>query len=387
MKNNELLLETIGEIDEKLVPELDSEAKRKSISIKRIAVIGAAAAAVTALVCVTLPMLSRNNNKPKHEFIDTGEREIFEGKEKISPELDNGAMGMGFEGLMAYDISELDEPSVWAEEMEIEHLPVYRNTALDAEIPEEYQRERAERIALALGTEITEKRSDEGYICDDGTEITVYGGQIRVLFSPAKKLPAGMSFTHSHTSKAEAMMTLNNLADSYSDVLGYSNAKTWTYADRTYAGTETRHYYICEETEDTVQGMLNMNLSSSYFGPDDGGDLMVIWIDERLSFSEYMGDYPVIAADEARDKLINGGYISTVPEDYLKAGRIAEDDIAKTDLVYYNSSRAKYYQPYYKFYIELDGTKLNMDNELKNYGIFYVPAVSGEYFENEITMN
>ena len=37
-------------------------------------------------------------------------------------------LGMGFEGYMAYDISELVNANPWNEEMEIATLPVYENT-------------------------------------------------------------------------------------------------------------------------------------------------------------------------------------------------------------------------------------------------------------------
>ena len=47
----------------------------------------------------------------------------------------------------------------------------------------------------------------------------------------------------------------------------------------------------------------------------------------------------------------------------------------------YCNNREKYYQPYYKYYVELDPEALNMADDLKNYGIFYVPAIESEYLE------
>ena len=70
-----------------------------------------------------------------------------------------------------------------------------------------------------------------------------------------------------------------------------------------------------------------------------------------------------------------------VPVDYLNEGNISENDIAKTELIYSHNGE-EYYQPYYKFYVKLSGSEFNMAEGLKNFGIFYVPAVSGAYLIN-----
>ena len=38
--------------------------------------------------------------------------------------------------------------------------------------------------------------------------------------------------------------------------------------------------------------------------------------------------------------------------------------------------------PYYKFYVELPEDENRLGHGLKNYGIYYVPAVEGKYIEN-----
>ena len=90
------------------------------------------------------------------------------------------------------------------------------------------------------------------------------------------------------------------------------------------------------------------------------------------NLSKKVADYPIISAEEAKELLLNGNYITTVP--YEMPG---ENYIAKRELVYRTSKHEKYYMPYYRFYVELPDMK--KDNRIKLYGVYYVPAVNKAY--------
>ena len=418
MKNKEILLDVIGDVDETLIPDLT--VRKRNTSILRWSVLGGACAAAVIACVAALPKLVQNHRtiSPYDELTVT-DKDVSWGTDKIDPKVTFGTTG--FEGLMAYDISELDTPSpfdlskldtsnMWSPDASISSLPVYRNLAytelgIAVYLSEEQMQKIAHNTASALNvavedTEISyvkdlyikdhtgESASDKmlnstyclNAICSDNTAITVYGdGQIEINFEK-QALPTGYQFSYSSTSKEEAQKCLAYLSDTYRRLLNYDHANYYSVADRTFSGEELRSYYVYDSSEDMVQNILNYDLSFSEFVPDENGNLMSIQLNDPLCASEYLGEYPIITPKEAAEQLLDGKYYSSVPKDQIRNGTITKEDIAKTELVYRNQKEA-YYQPYYKFYIELDTTTINMADGLKNYGIFYVPAVASEYLE------
>lgn len=404
MKNKDILLDVIGDTDEKLVPELTAK-KKKAKVWKRAAIGGVCAAAVITCV-ITLPNRNMNDStvSPYDNLPQVGNSSTKSGEDMIDPNVQFG--DMGFEGMMAYDISELDTPNPWNPDLKISSLPVYRNLAytnlrMAVYLSEEQMQEIAKNTAFALNIDVNDTKVTyvkdfvQGGVsndilnsaysvdakCSDNTAITVYGdGQIRINFEK-QTLPSDYNFSYNSTSKEEAQKVLEYLSDKYDDLLNYDNAMCFSIADRSFSGDESRSYYVYDSSDDPIKNILNYNLSFTSFAPDDNGNLMCIWLNNPLCASEYLGDYPIIMENEATELLLSGRYFSSVPSDYIRNGTISKEDIAKTELVYRNN-REKYYQPYYKFYVELDSTSFNMADGLKNYGIFYVPAIESEYLED-----
>ncbi|MCI6560530.1 MAG: hypothetical protein PUB66_05755 [Oscillospiraceae bacterium] len=382
MKNNEILLDVIGDTDEKLIPELSAESKRKRII--KWSVFGGSICAVAVIVCAV--MLSSGEKQMSYKSLygnlpHTAQFGTKSGSEKIESEIMYG--DMGFEGLMAYDISELDVPNPCSPEDVPQALPVYRNLSYETDyLTSDTVKEIAENTAAALDKTITGNESEYEFKCDDSTSIKVYGnGMIGIFFGKAVAVPPEYKFTHGETSPAEAEKILSYFSEQYAELLQYDEPVCYSFADRSYSGEEIRSYYVYNKSEDTVSDILNFSFYDARFCPDDSGDLMCIWLTNSYCSSEYAGDYPVITADEAAELLLSGSYYSSVPADYLSGGTISAEDIARTDLIY-RTGREKYYQPYYRFYVELDSEALNMADNLKNFGIFYVPAIESEYLSD-----
>lgn len=55
--------------------------------------------------------------------------------------------------------------------------------------------------------------------------------------------------------------------------------------------------------------------------------------------------------------------------------------MAFVELVYHNSISDKVLMPYYKFFVKIPEEKL--ENGLKVFGIYYVPAISREYLNEK----
>ncbi|WP_167957921.1 hypothetical protein [Anaerosporobacter faecicola] len=417
MNNNEKLLDFIGDVDEDFIPELKQQTKhhtKKNRIRTWITTGGICAAAMLGLFIylsryVGLPPTDQPINRIYPAFdLEPASKELV----TLSSQFE--AESMGFEGLLAYDIAELANQNPWSVDQNLSSLPVFRNLSytdsssggIAVYLSEEDMKVMAENVAATLGTSITGTRYE--YVKDimgDGVneelanapysyeatcdgkslgikeiEISIFGnGDIRIGFSESIQLPKQYSFTHSNTDNEQADDTLQYLTKKFSKLLQFDSPTTYSWADRDIYGEENRSYYVYNSSEDTVENILGYNFTSASFAPDDQGNLMLIWLTNALCASECLGEYPIITADTAQNLLIKGEYITSVPTEYLKNGEIAVDDIKKTELVYL-VGREEYYQPYYRFYVELsENHNGDLPEGLKVYGAFYVPAVSGEY--------
>ena len=95
-----------------------------------------------------------------------------------------------------------------------------------------------------------------------------------------------------------------------------------------------------------------------------------------------MGDYPLISVEEARTRLINGHYQTSAPVEFP-----GEDAIAKVELIYRTGGQEEVFLPYYRFYVLLPSGAKGVPPEdsetgLKNYGAYYVPALSDDDVKN-----
>ncbi len=316
--------------------------------------------------------------------------------------------GMGFEGMMYYDISEAENGNPWTEEQALSSLPVYRNRActdmggITVFLNEDEMSDLAARTADALAASIentTYQRISDiteqppaGY---DGTEaysltaetalgeITVYGnGQIRIFFSEPVTLPEEYRFTSSETTDDEAGEILRYLTGRYQALCAFDQPAYCTGGDYTYSGERIRFYQAYDSSGDLTQQILNYNFNNISFSPDDDGNLFIIWSGDLLTAAEKIDDYPLIDAETARCLLLNGDYITTVPSEYLRDGTITEPQIAKTELVYRTGNTEELFMPYYRFYVKLTDYSTDMAEGLICYGAYYVPAVSGEYLSD-----
>ncbi len=391
MKNNEILLETIGEIDPALVPPL----RRRT----HPAVWAAAAAALIALA-VTLPHMGKTASaSPYDRLPQTSLATRYAGETPLDPTLLPGTAG--FEGMMAYDIAELQTPTPW-DTAAITALPVFRERACITEgsamgmvlcLSETDMIQLADDTAAALGIAVTKTETtylrdfvQGGYTdeqlasvysveatCEDGTQIAVYGdGKICITFD-GLALPDKYHFTYDTTTPAEADAVLAYLTDRYASLLGYGHAAWYSFADRTFDGVESRHYYAYDQSSDPVEALLAKELTCTQFAPDDAGRLLCIWLQDPYCTADYLGDYPIVTAAEAEARLLEGAYQSSVPEGYLKGGTVSAEDIAWQTLVYREANGTL--MPFYQFYVTLDTSAFVMPERLQNFGIFYVPAV------------
>jgi hypothetical protein len=308
--------------------------------------------------------------------------------------------GMGFEGELCYDITEMYNGNPWTAEMELPFLPVYKNGSYHAAgvptgLKEEVMMERLENTAKALGIEAENIETEkEGLTTTrvtgeaDNLKIEVSAdGVITVWFDEGLALPEAYNFTYYDTTDEEAEQVLDYLMEQYSALIDFTQPEKvlsgfyvmWNDYDE--AGNYIsmpkyeREYLLYDAAGGDVEDILNYTYNYIQFAPDDNGNLMLIRLYDSLSCAEKLGDYPTITADEARSMLLNGNYLTSVPYEITD-----EELIQRVELVYRNSRTEKIFMPYYRFYVEIP--EMKHDNGLTDYGAYYVPAIKSEYISN-----
>lgn len=476
MKDNEKLLDAIGEANEKHVPDMIENASDKPITAaSKARKIAIATGACAAVLVGAIAINSVNNSDvpktddPSSSYIgehssapetssteinsteqessdteqsrpDTPNRKPLTDEEflllleehRIFPEIsdvksENTELapitsdivfeGMGFEGYMVNDISELDTINPWSADKPLESLPVYKNLSIKehcnvpVHLTQEQMEEMANDAAYCLGVAVTgtsvepisaicsdppKEVADLPYcvevVCDGeifgvrNIEIRVLGdGQMSISFNSSMSLPDGYSFTFDSTTDEQAIEVMEYLTAEFKGLLQFENPAVYSCGDRNIYGEQSRRYYVYDKHEEYKQDILSYNFTNTEFCSDDSGKLMIIWANNPLSAAQNLGEYPIIDAREAEQLLLSGSYISSVPTDYLRNGEITAETIAKTELIYRIGFRDEYYQPYYRFYVALsdeyyaEGSRVE---EMKEYGAFYVPAVESEYLSD-----
>lgn len=351
------------------------------------------------------------------------------------PEL--GVGGMGFEGYMYYDSSEIKNGNPWREDMVFETMPVFKNGAYDASnlgVPlgldgDEVMR-RLERAVAALGLEIRETKTEldevdyeameryrishnevrqeqglrpieaEAYNRRDGAVISITAltergtiradanGDITCNFSSAYpwkcscgiepiRLPKGYSMTYHDTTEEQALKTTKYLTKKYAELLNFDDPAYEVCGWHGYNiyGEYTRSYDVYDAAGDDLQDLLNFCFCQVSFLHDEEGRLDGIRLTDDLAVLEKIGDYPIIGIDQARERLIAGQYQTSVPYDMP-----GEEYIAKVELMYRNSVLEEVFLPYYCFYVELpEGGFAGEELGLKTFGAYYVPAIESQY--------
>ncbi|HIZ55289.1 MAG TPA: hypothetical protein H9671_03675 [Firmicutes bacterium] len=319
---------------------------------------------------------------------------------------------MGYEGYMAYDISELVNANPWNEDSKISTLPVYQNSltydanfiasGADFDKMQAFILDVAGRLGLDTNSLlITDNAPDresqqkiiekfqsvgcpvpDGYFAPtkliieaDGVEIEVDQTMTaKVSFDPPISLPEKYNFTH-HAAYDDKVAVADYLKSEYCELIGLDDPQVNIYGgDYNIYNQQSYSIEFFDAGESDVEQIINYNFNRVAFYCDDNGELFIARI-YQPNLSKKLGDYPIISSEQAKELLLNGNYITTVP--YAISGA---EFIKKVELIYRTGKYEEYYMPYYCFYVELPEEE--RENGLKTYGAYYVPAVESSYISN-----
>lgn len=392
--------EALGEIGDSYVEEAaryESKRKPRSVWWTRLA----AAACLVLAVCAAVAFWK--NRAPQTEL------PLLPGEWSK-----NSMGGMGYEGYMAFDVSELVSANPWREDSGLTALPVYKNPLTWNELHMAEGADTEKMRALLLDTAahlgldpdtltvtddapdaetqkaITEKIQSvgdevpEGYFDPTALRAEAEGIRIevdqsltaRIDFDPAVTLPEEYNLGYSATYD-EMAAAAEYLKTAYGELLAFRNPQADIsggdyniYAEQSYS------VGFFDGSGSDTERIINYNFNRVEFAPNDEGKLFIARV-FRPDLSQKVGDYPIISAEKARELLLEGHYITTVP--YALPGA---DYVKKVELIYRTSYYEEYFMPYYRFYVEVPEGAPGGDTGLNDYGAYYVPAVDGAYLES-----
>ena len=448
---SEKLMDFIGQIDDNFIIEADNsdpEAEVQKAKIKpsgRTWIMRASAAAAACLIIAAMFLYGRIQQTDPDDVpdqvrpADPDDSPGLPDLPKLPVNTDLGAFG--FEGYLAYDISELQNGNPWTENNDLTCMPVFANpheydgagAPVNGLTPEDMLAE-AEKIAdifglkiMSLSTKptmekierIIQKMEADGASEEEIRQNTIIyyataecnGAKIRVekdghidisldqemahlaeeigklsvyenfavsfdtMYCTGLPLPDGYSFSYANTSYEQALEITQYLFSKYGAFTGITTPGYDVAADYTFSGDLTRtSTFVFENSGSLTDRILNYNFRRLYFSATNSGNLGGISY-YNADLSQKIGDYPIITAEEARRLLLERHYITSVPE-----ALPGEEYIARVELIYRTGRHDTVFMPYYRFLVEMPAEKL--ENGLKTFGAFYVPAVRSEYLEN-----
>ena len=211
-----------------------------------------------------------------------------------------GEMGMGFEGYMAYDSSELVSGNPWTEEAGLTTLPVYENPleldeygqpAGDRTAMEAALREVAGRLGLE-GAEIEETDWGALVIRGEGLTLDVTATlPVTLEFEPTHALPEGYDFGyHAPYDAMEAageylMETYAALLDMETPILSLWGGDYNIYREQGY------QIEVYEGAGDLTDQLVGYHFRRVAFYPNEEGRLWIIRF-YQADLSHKLGDYP-----------------------------------------------------------------------------------------------
>ncbi len=368
---NEDLLQAIGYVDEELLVEAEIVRKKKtnwrrwSVAAAIFAVaIGAGIYLIPQQQMPDLPKISLS-----HEYSDAG-----------------GG------GLLRYEVAELENGNPWTKGTKLETLPVYQNLAYsDSAGMPLYRGENAEELvdiakqtAAKLGMECgaieyhkdydeniyeVELKTNQGVITVDGSY------QVCIFYDEENRMSLPDAYDTAINDKKQAEALTNYLVTEFADIINFKSAKSVLEYNYDISGNINISYMAYDANGSIEEQILNYHFSPATFYFDENNKLSIIRINQMLTATEKLGDYPLITEAKARKQLIKGDYAFTNGWEETPDKK----NIVKVELAYLPSNLEPIFMPYYCYWVEVPEDEL--ENGLKNYQAYFVPAVASQYLE------
>ena len=306
--------------------------------------------------------------------------------------------GMSFEGWFLKNSDDFLCDNPWKKQIFLSRLPVYSNIAFDEKgTPCGLSEKRLEemiRIAAdkseTMVINITKSYANDlygGYEEDfvyaitaetaDGEIVANAAGGLTIIFNDPISLP--FDFDNGNRAQGEKATEYfsNKFSALISEFIDFEKpAFAISYEYDAYEKIVGK-YIAYDSSDNCIRDILNYNFQYAEFRLDKNGNLLSVYICNSFCGVEKLGDYPIVSVNKAKSELEKDNYISSVP--YVFPGK---EYIADVELIYKHGKKETV-APYYRFIVELPEAP-SLNEEIKSYGSFYVPAIREEYISEII---
>ncbi|MGL4449946.1 MAG: hypothetical protein ACRDD2_00860 [Sarcina sp.] len=374
--------------------------KKKRNKVKYYKIFASVAVSIIVISAIVI------NKKKDYFFSLEQSKEIIDEKElprltiNSTIEID----GMGYEAEIAKDIKEIKNGNPWSVNEKIDRLPVYKNKAftdiknrgaMESPLSREEMIDKSEGIAKALGFEITGRDigASEDEINELRKKLEIVGEVLNEEISIPKIITEESTIETDVASRTT--VTFNNPIEIFNDIKNIESEKILEKLSNEYSkklnikkpienlevftniyGEQNYRYKIYEGEGNIKNKIIAYNFKFVEFVLDEDLKLSSIHV-ENKDLSEKLGDYKIITVEEAQELLLDGKYVTTV--DYKIKDK---ETVKKVELIYRKSDYDNLLIPYYRFLVQLpaEGGSIIEENNLKEYGAYYVPAIESSYY-------
>ncbi len=330
--------------------------------------------------------------------------EIVE-KHALLENLEVDVRGGAGEGLLFYDMEELESWNFPELEQLPETLPVYRNlsffdgSGVPVYLNEEELWELAETAAESLDATINQvtyerlKDCSEDYGEDErivylvadtevGTVELEADGLGKISFKEPVQIPGEYRLVGNDGACKLGEEALRYLAERYADLLSLEDAVVYSNYDYNIHGDRNYTYHAYEQGDTALESFLNYHFAEVRFSPAyDKNAVDIIWFGDKRRSAEYIKDYPLMSPQEAKKLLQEGQYFNYTDPKISEMG-LSGGAITEPELTYRVHNSCKLYIPYFIFYAEVPQTNLEAESlGLKDYIPYYVPAIQRGYWD------
>lgn len=423
MNVHDLML-AIGETDETVLEATETDVLPKKNLFWRISAVAACLAAVVGIGSLLANHFPKSYKEPiLHGVVEGTTPAVTDAQTNLPIIALKSHAPTGGEGSFSdytyymKSAEDITQGNPWSADTAPTTLPVYRNLAFAEEtkglpiyLDEESLLTLAKQAADAIGKHITDtqfERFNEIYTPDQqekyakqqesfqmggqpaatnydnvayllkatffGGYINVYGnGEVTVFFEDGLKLPAKYQISASSTQE-EQRASIAYIMEKYADFFRMEQPQIALHTDYTYQYRPISTQQLYDQTGDSLQQILNYNFSYAQAPFDDNGNLLLLRKINFLAAAQYLGDYPLISPEDARNQLLSGN----LTDELQRIDTITPDMIAGSDLIYLTGQSYSHYLPYYRFILCVEP----LEQGISNYLYVYIPAIEGKYLQ------
>lgn len=409
--NGNIMLDKMSDVNEELILGAEEIAEKDDSNTRKIKrsffITGAivTAAMIAAAIGVTLIPWKVDNHVVLPDL----------------PMLTVSELNIGGFGIGALSTEEFEKlkASLPEQEAKINEMPVYSSSSLSADTADKMReklKETAEYFGLDLdsmdimdttldkeGEEELRKQFKEEYNADNEeldrmvhslrtnsiitahfiegnnacgiNSISIYPDMtVRINFSQDSGVKLPTDYYLGENSTPEELEAAGRyLLNEYSGLINMSDPILTEYTEHNGVAA----FY--EKGADLSENIANQSIKHVEFSGENN-NLTSIIICEEYTLCEKIADYPIITEKDAEKLLRNGNYLSTINSTMYTLKE--DDEIGLIELTYLSGRGYECIMPFYLFYVRLPEEEFGHEEGDDIYGLFYVPAVRGEYLEN-----